>query len=185
MTTIKSINIPKPCHESWQQMAPAHQGRHCQLCCKTVTDFTSMTNNEIINYLASVNNVCGRFGEQQLNNINHHLYAQTPTAGAWKRWLMMIGLLGSTMFFKAEAQTKNKPVMVKVPAKSNKLAPDSMILGKIAMPVKQTKKDTAMVFNKTIGGKYTQLQCVVGGIAIEGKRQSFMNRTWHKIKGIF
>jgi hypothetical protein len=132
MSTIKSINIPKPCHESWQQMTPVDQGRHCQLCCKTVTDFTSMSNNEIITYLASANNVCGRFGEQQLTDINHHLYAQTPPTGAWKRWVMMISMLGSTMFFKANAQTK--PATVQTSNGQNESKPDRILLGKVAAP---------------------------------------------------
>ncbi|MDN5285466.1 MAG: hypothetical protein JWR38_1740 [Mucilaginibacter sp.] len=132
MTTIKSINIPNACHESWQQMTPVEQGRHCQLCCKTVTDFTSMTNNEIIGYLASANNVCGRFGEQQLTDLNHHLYAQTPPAGAWKRWVMMISLLGSTVFFKASAQTK--PATVQTTGGQSESKPNHMILGKVTAP---------------------------------------------------
>jgi hypothetical protein len=52
MQPIKSISIPQPCHENWNQMTPVEQGRHCIQCSKTVTDFTVMSNNEIINYFA-------------------------------------------------------------------------------------------------------------------------------------
>lgn len=73
MTPIQNISIPEACHESWQQMTPVDQGRHCQQCCKTVTDFMVMSNDEIISYLSSANNVCGRFNEHQLDSLNHQL----------------------------------------------------------------------------------------------------------------
>ena len=47
MTHIKNISIPQPCSQSWQQMTPVEQGRHCESCCKTVVDFTPMSNDEI------------------------------------------------------------------------------------------------------------------------------------------
>jgi hypothetical protein len=132
MTNIKSISIPNACHESWQQMTPVDQGRHCLQCCKTVTDFSNMSNNEIISYLASANNVCGRFNEQQLTDLNHHLYAETPPAGTWKRWVVMISLLSSTMFFKASAQIK--PTVVQTNSGQSESKPDQMILGKVMAP---------------------------------------------------
>lgn len=106
MATIKNISVPKPCHQSWQQMTPVDAGRHCQSCCKTVTDFTQMSNQQIIEQLSLANNVCGRFSEQQLNGINYQLYADNlPTTGGWKRLAVVAGFLSSAFSFKAEAQT--------------------------------------------------------------------------------
>jgi len=65
----KSINvhIPNPCHEDWNQMTPESQGRHCASCAKIVTDFTKMTDQELILFLqAGTDGVCGRFRNDQL-----------------------------------------------------------------------------------------------------------------------
>ncbi len=105
MTTIKNISIPKPCSESWQQMTPAGSGRHCQSCCKTVTDFTGMSNKQIIDYLSNTNHVCGRFNEKQVNSINYNLYADNlPATGGWKRLALVLGMLGTGFSFKSSAQ---------------------------------------------------------------------------------
>jgi hypothetical protein len=63
-----NINIPKPCHEDWNAMLPEQKGRHCEACKTVVTDFTIMTDAEIISHLkASSSNTCGRFLDTQLN----------------------------------------------------------------------------------------------------------------------
>jgi hypothetical protein len=106
MTPIKNISIPKPCHQSWQQMTPVNAGRHCQSCCKTVTDFTKMSNQQIIEHLSLTRNVCGRFNDHQLNGINYKLYADNlPATGGWKKLALVAGFLSSAFSFKAEAQT--------------------------------------------------------------------------------
>ncbi len=45
MSQLKSVNVSKPCHETWQAMTPVTGGRHCRSCSKTVTDFTKMSND--------------------------------------------------------------------------------------------------------------------------------------------
>lgn len=111
MNNITNISIPAPCHQPWQQMTAEGNGRHCTNCSKIVTDFTVMSNSEIINYLSSATQVCGRFTDQQLKGINYQLYANNlPTTGAWKRLLLGLSLLGTSLSFKAAAQTKQDPV---------------------------------------------------------------------------
>lgn len=107
MSRIKNISIPQACHESWQQMAPVDNGRYCQSCRKKVTDFTGMSNAEVINYLADKTNSCGRFSDAQLKSINHQLYVQNQQpATRWKRLALFIGVVSSSIYFKADAQTK-------------------------------------------------------------------------------
>ena len=43
-----SISLPKPCDENWDTMTPADKGRHCAQCCKTVVDFTLLSDGEIL-----------------------------------------------------------------------------------------------------------------------------------------
>lgn len=56
------LHIEKPCLEDWSKMSPNEMGRHCQLCDKTVIDFTQMSPEEISNYLSkkSKERICGR-----------------------------------------------------------------------------------------------------------------------------
>ncbi len=39
---MSDLHIPTPCHESWDGMTPAMNGRHCATCNHTVLDVTSM-----------------------------------------------------------------------------------------------------------------------------------------------
>ena len=62
------ISIPKPCHEDWQSMSPNEQGRHCDVCSKTVVDFTNSSQQEILFHMQqSKTNLCGRFLPEQLD----------------------------------------------------------------------------------------------------------------------
>ena len=63
------ISIPDPCHENWDAMTPAQQGRHCGACQKTVIDFTLMTDGQILDVIKKANgrHPCGRYLTSQLN----------------------------------------------------------------------------------------------------------------------
>lgn len=70
MKKTKSIKIaiPKPCSESWNNMSPNENGKHCSSCEKTVIDFSRFNDSEIYKVLAENNSkVCGRFYKFQLN----------------------------------------------------------------------------------------------------------------------
>ena len=238
MTPIQSISIPEACHQSWQQMTPVEQGGHCQECCKTVTDFTIMTNQEIINYLATTHDVCGRFDKEQLNSLNNRLDIENLQPNTWRRWVMVVGLLSQTMLYKAMAQTKPLQVITQ----QTKPVRNSEILGKIAAPdtskqvkvsgqitdenhqplpavtvrVKGSNKETLTnadgrftlngtklgdILNISFVGYSTQeivvntsaaqtcdimmRQYLLGELTVVVKRQSFIKRTWHKIKHVF
>ncbi|WP_405571583.1 carboxypeptidase-like regulatory domain-containing protein [Winogradskyella sp. Asnod2-B02-A] len=62
-----TINIAEPCHEDWRKMTPKNEGRHCAACSKTVVDFTTQTDEQIIKSLEANENLCGRFKTQQLD----------------------------------------------------------------------------------------------------------------------
>lgn len=69
MQTLSDIYIPIPCHENWDVMTLAEQGRFCNACSKTVVDFSGMSNEEIIHYLNKhTGRVCGRFENTQLKS---------------------------------------------------------------------------------------------------------------------
>lgn len=63
-----TLSISQPCHESWNEMTPADKGRFCLNCQKTVTDFSGMSDQQILSFLSNrQGNVCGRFHTEQLN----------------------------------------------------------------------------------------------------------------------
>ncbi len=132
MTDIKSITIPQPCSQSWQQMEERQQGRHCLHCCKTVIDFTGMSNAEILAYLSGTGNVCGRFNERQIPNLSHQLKAENKVeAFGWKKWMVAASLLGVCFSERVAAQTGAKPAVTH--ASSDTLTAKISILGKVAV----------------------------------------------------
>jgi hypothetical protein len=61
------LEIPEPCHEDWNKMNPEAQGRFCSSCQKTVTDFTNMSDAQLIAFFKNPKpSVCGRFNQEQL-----------------------------------------------------------------------------------------------------------------------
>lgn len=66
------ISIPKPCNEDWNKMSLDEKGAFCQVCSKTVVDFTQMTDDEVKNYFLknSSAKTCGHFKKSQLEKTD-------------------------------------------------------------------------------------------------------------------
>jgi len=62
------IQINKPCHEDWSKMTAEAQGKFCNVCEKSVVDFSGMSDAEILYYFSKPKSekVCGRFNVEQL-----------------------------------------------------------------------------------------------------------------------
>lgn len=73
-----SIQIPNPCHETWEKMLPATGGAYCQVCAKVVHDFTVLSDAELIKVFTEKKSgeLCGRFLNSQLQRT----YQRTVTA---------------------------------------------------------------------------------------------------------
>jgi hypothetical protein len=100
------ITIPKPCHEDWNIMTPSEQGRHCNACCKTVTDFTAMSDEAVQQYFSKNKNekLCGRFKNEQLSRITidlpeNILYINMPL---WKKFLVACLIIFSVSLFSCD-----------------------------------------------------------------------------------
>jgi hypothetical protein len=116
--SIQQISIPKPCHEQWSQMVPANSGRYCDHCCKTVTDFTVMSNDEIIKHLSAKDNICGRFGQIQLIEINAGIGANKKRSLSWIG-ILTAAIISLTQLEKAEAKTRHNLEQGEFQRKSN------------------------------------------------------------------
>ncbi|MEA9413279.1 hypothetical protein [Flavobacterium sp. PL02] len=109
MPTKHKISIPEPCHENWDKMTPAENGRFCISCSKTVVDFTRMLPDEVQHFFIANKNksVCGRFKNSQLENVT----IQIPTEVLYKQTqyhkmflLALFIAMGTTLF---SCQDKN------------------------------------------------------------------------------
>lgn len=61
------IEIPKPCHEKWNEMTPTERGRYCASCKKEVLDFRFSTKHELGLLVKSNSEICGRFNDKHIN----------------------------------------------------------------------------------------------------------------------
>ncbi|HWA34331.1 MAG TPA: carboxypeptidase-like regulatory domain-containing protein [Cyclobacteriaceae bacterium] len=63
------ISIPQPCAERWENFSVTPHGGFCGSCNKTVVDFTSMSDEEVLNFFAGNSaKTCGRFRADQLKS---------------------------------------------------------------------------------------------------------------------
>jgi hypothetical protein len=70
-----TVNIPKPCAESWDQMTKTEQGRHCASCDKVVIDFSQMSDHQIYEALLQYKGkkVCGNFYVDQVHRPMYYI----------------------------------------------------------------------------------------------------------------
>jgi hypothetical protein len=85
-------------------MQPTEKGRHCQSCCKTVVDFTGMSDAEIIRHLSQAGpHVCGRLMPDQLNRTLAPAPVQKNGRSGWA-WVL------ASLLMLAEGSDKGRPV---------------------------------------------------------------------------
>jgi len=121
------LSIPQPCHENWNEMRPEEKGRFCQSCQKCVTDFTLLSDDEILKIIQKPNQ-CGRFSKMQLEQLNRKLKEQNqirfPRIFRYSALIAGLGLSGTLI-----AQEKTETEVVEPALKnSNQIKVDSMII---------------------------------------------------------
>lgn len=90
--THLTISMPEPCGVPWQDMRSVDEyRRHCASCAKIVTDFTAMSDAEIVSYLQAnaTQHPCGRFTQEQLNRPMQMLPEKTQKAVWWKAAVLL------------------------------------------------------------------------------------------------
>jgi hypothetical protein len=106
MRTTLNINIPTPCNEDWNDMTSEQKGRHCKSCEKTVFDFTSRTDEQIIKTFQSQNHICGRFKPSQLDRDLVLNRKEKNTYTAYLASSLFAVLSFNTMDIEAQAKPK-------------------------------------------------------------------------------
>lgn len=98
------LHINEPCTENWKSMSTAEQGKFCNHCKKTVFDFTTATDAEIVKHIEAMKGemFCGRFEENQLGRWIEKSDIKTSNPRLYK-FLVSFILLGAAQV--ANAQT--------------------------------------------------------------------------------
>lgn len=101
----KQITIPQPCNQQWEDMLQQEEGRFCNSCAKTVTDFTAYDDDAFIAYFQNIKaKPCGRFTQRQLS-LEIPVY-RTPLLQPLKLYRYLTAGLLSIASLPAVAQVK-------------------------------------------------------------------------------
>jgi hypothetical protein len=150
MSKYLSIQIPVNCHEDWDSMTAATQGRYCNSCEKTVIDFTNMSDTQLANFFAKKKeNVCGRFYSDQLNTTIAMPKREIP----WLKYFFTITLPAFLFSQKGFGQKKNYKEEI---TQLNKFSKTSLQLN---------EKDSFQLLEEVVvkGGKVRMIRCTTSG----------------------
>ncbi len=128
------ISIPKPCHEDWNKMTAAEQGKFCGACQKTVVDFSTMSDGEIVRlFEQKKGKLCGRFATTQLERPIEPTKVYKTN---WFKWVMQL-LVPMALFSKSSFGQKKTPKLTTTTTNENR----PVIVGKYITRF-EPKKDT-------------------------------------------
>lgn len=110
-----TLRIPQPCHERWEDMQPTACGTFCAACSKEVTDFSGMSNEELLGFFHRMNGeqLCGRFRNDQpgVHIIYIHERVFRLRIPLWQKILAVALVCFSQLLFeRVEAQVVGLPV---------------------------------------------------------------------------
>jgi carboxypeptidase-like protein/type IX secretion system substrate protein len=157
------VQVPRPCHESWNQMTETDKGRFCMSCRKEVIDFSIMTDQQVLSHMANAaGGVCGRFKNEQLNR---DITERKEKELAWYKYFIHVMIPALLMTNKSSAQERitGDTIVCTRPKDST-----SLLTGKVDIR-QEIRKHEAI----TIEGKITdeKLQPISGAtIIIKGTR---------------
>lgn len=154
------LSIAEPCHENWDNMSPVEKacpdepfgrGKFCGSCQKQVIDFTSMSDQQIVQFFKKpgTGSVCGRFMTDQLERDIAIPKKRIP----WVKYFFGF-LLPALFVSKASAQKNNKAYVsatkdtVRTPITSE-FRTLGMVLPKNIMGVEKEKKDDLITKSDT------------------------------------
>lgn len=90
-----TLTIPEPCSENFNKMTPVKGGKFCGSCEKTIVDFRTMSDGQILNFYKKNNGkTCGVFNEGQLNRAMSFPMEAKPN----RNWKAVAALAAGLMF---------------------------------------------------------------------------------------
>ncbi len=105
-----SIRVPEPCHERWEDMQPVTGGAFCQACTKVVYDFTSFSDEELLNFFREKRNEhpCGRFLTSQLQRPYTFVETEKRDTPFFMKWVFITFMSVRLPFYGQEVSTVPK-----------------------------------------------------------------------------
>jgi len=90
-----TLTIPEPCGENFNQMTPVKGGKFCGACEKTIVDFRTMNDYQILRFYEQNNGkICGVFNQNQLNRAMPFPLESAPS----KNWKAVAALTAGLLF---------------------------------------------------------------------------------------
>ena len=144
------ISINEPCHENWDKMTAANQGRFCNACSKVVVDFSMMSDKEILNHISKASSsICGRVNNDQLNRP-----IQLPTERRQISFRYFWSLLISSFLIGSKANAQGKVRVDTITNTNPKLVGDTVLVAGGIMSV-AIEDDGFFTDHKLISGQVT------------------------------
>ncbi|TWW01773.1 hypothetical protein [Chitinophaga pinensis] len=137
------LDIASPCSESWNEMIPVEGGRFCDNCTKTIVDFSTWTDKEIVQYVRNNQSTCGRFHNSQLNRDLLHL--EKERANSFIPALLVSTALATGIASNAAAGTKTElstPLSEQVDTIPARTLIDTPLVAEDSMPAAIAEKVT-------------------------------------------
>jgi TonB-dependent SusC/RagA subfamily outer membrane receptor len=136
------LHTNEPCTQDWGSMTTVAKGKFCNNCNKTVFDFTTSTDGEIIKHVEAMKGemFCGRFEENQLDRWIEKSNIKTINPRLYK-FLISFMLLSAA--HASEAQTTSSQENGEVKKKVDKAIKLTGLNAPINAPLIYNKCDTA------------------------------------------
>ena len=133
------LQVPKPCHESWENMTEMDRGRFCSSCQKKVVDFSLMNDHQVLEYISKTKSgLCGHFSVDQLNR---NISTQKKTKLIWYKYLLHVMIPALLMTNKSSGQTKITGDTITCTQQNiNPNSMDGRLTGKLATSASQEKE---------------------------------------------
>jgi len=155
------FTIPEPCNIPWDGMTPVDKDqRHCSSCDRVITDFSKMSDDELMLYFRHASGkMCGRFSKSQINRP-FQLLPDKSSKAKWWRTFFLFPLLIFGKSGKAQTVDSVKMSTVDSVALSKNFKSDSA--HKEVTAVKKKKRHRKKLV--TIESKPVGMICVPGEI---------------------
>ena len=162
------LEIKEPCHEDWNNMKIGMHSRHCDVCEKSVQDFTKKNRAEIITFILSNpnNSTCGRMTRDQFDFRHEDIPILIETLNVQKTSNPFLILALVCLSLSACAQDQ--------PIKNIQTPPiiKQDIMGKVALPpvsdsIKSVQNDSIAQKMPDCGIEFQGEVGLVGDISIE------------------
>jgi len=169
------IRIPEPCHEDWSAMKPDEKGKFCNVCTKSVHDFSNKTDAEITKILLENKDqkICGHFKKTQVNRsitISFNLNDLPKNVSATKAFVIAAFLVFGSMLFSCtneQGKTVGEITIEKTIQKTDKTE-ENYLVGEIAaLPVAQVATVEPVALTGEIELEYKPELHMAGGMSIE------------------